>query len=267
MNDELRTGTARPLLFYLAVISITVLAACSTQGPPQLKYHPIEVKNGGSVSGNVRFSGSRPEAAPIIIEKDRDVCGALHTNPAAPGNGDGIRGAIVYLDTITAGKPFDLPLSSTLDQKGCEFIPHVQVVKAGAVITVSNSDKVLHNAHFWLDIKTNTNIAQSEGSPPQQVPLNLPGLYTVKCDIHPWMRAFVMAAEHPYFAVTDSNGHYSLTNIPPGKYTVKVWRDSWTIDQLKDATQREYDWRSDYRDQAPIEIEGSRMDTVNFFLH
>jgi hypothetical protein len=88
--------------------------------------------------------------------------------------------------------------------------------------------------------------------------LNTAGLNIVVCDVHPWMRRFVMVAEHPYYAITDANG----------RYTLKMWRDNWAIDQPKAAngTISGYNWGSDFRNQRAVEVNAGQVDTVDFVL-
>ena len=254
----------------LFVLFALILLSCGRGSGPQLNYRVIAVTNGGSIDGAVTFDGVKPAADPIIVQKDQDVCGESHPNPTNPGNGLGIAGAIVYLDTITAGKDWSgIDTVSKIDQHGCEFHPHTQIVRAGATITISNSDKVLHNFHVFVNSKPVVNAAQPEGAPPREINLDDIGLHIVNCDVHPWMRGFVMTTGHPYFAMTDASGHYSLTNIPPGTYTVKVWRDSWVIDQPKgpNGNVSGYDWHGDFHDQRSVEVKSGAATTADFKLH
>ena len=254
---------------YFLLIAALTLCACARTTVAPSNYHEIEVKDGGSISGRITYSGTKPAATPITVEKDQDACDMSHPNPSDPGNGEGIAGAIVYLDTITAGKSFSgYSQTATMDQKGCEFLPHVQVIKLGTKIVVSNSDKVLHNFHFFLNGKTIMNEAQPEGAPSREVLLPDPGLNIVHCDVHSWMRGFVMVAEHPYFAITDSTGHYTLANVPPGKYTVKMWRDSWVINQPKgpNGMITNYDWEGDFHNQKEVDVQPNAPATVDFSM-
>ena len=169
----------------------------------------------------------------------------------------------------TSGKPFaGSSATGQLDQRNCEFVPHVQIVRSGTSIIVSNSDKVIHNFHVWCGNRTVLNDVQPEGAPKQEVMLPEAGLHVVKCDIHPWMRGFVMVSDHPYFAITDSLGRYTLANVPPGRYTVKMWRDNWTIDQPHGTTGHVsgYDWGSDFRNQKEVDVQPNAAATVDFAL-
>ncbi|MDP4200715.1 MAG: carboxypeptidase regulatory-like domain-containing protein [Bacteroidota bacterium] len=246
-----------------------LLVSCGRRTPPPSNYREIDVKDGGSISGTVRYAGAKPPADPIIIEKDQDACGTSHPNTSNPGPGESISGAIVYLDSIARGKSFaGMSPTATLDQKSCDFVPHVQIIKSGTSIIVSNSDKVLHNFHVWYGLITVMNEAQPEGAPPHEIMLPESGLHVVKCDVHPWMRGFIMAVDHPYYAITDSTGHFTLSNVPPGHYTLKMWRDNWSIDQPRGRTGHvsDYNWGSDFRNQKEVDVRPNAVTTADFSL-
>ena len=133
---------------------------------------------------------------------------------------------------------------------------------------LTNGDDALHNSNFKLNGITEFNPAQPKGAPPQEIKLTKDGLYTVNCDVHPWMRGFVQVMDHPYFAVVDANGSYTIANIPPGNYTLKLWRDNWQIDQPKDASGHitTYNWGSDFRKQQPVTVAASTSQEINFSL-
>jgi hypothetical protein len=229
-------------------------------------YHVIEVKNGGELTGVVSFSGDRA-ANSIEVQKDQDACGTGHANPSVPGSGTGLGGAIVYLDGIAEGKSFDeISLEGKLDQKSCDYIPHTQLMRAPAKLLVSNSDPALHNTNFKQHGTQISNEAEPPGVPPREVEFATPGLVDVTCDVHPWMRGFIMVAKHPYYAITDANGIYHLTSVPPGKYTLKVWRDNWKLDQPKDAAGHitAYKWGADLEKSSAVTVAQGVTQTVDF---
>ena len=226
--------------------------------------------NGGTITGTVHYNGQMPAAPGIIVGKDQDACGATHANAADPGKGSGIAGALVYLDTITSGKPFEKMNGKTLlDQHGCEFLPHVMILRNGGSIIVRNSDKALHNFRVTLSGRPITNSVQPEGAPEQEVTFTQLGLNVVQCDVHPWMRGFVMVVDHPYYAITDTAGRFTLSNVPPGTYTLKLWRDNWQIEQPKasngSGAVMAYDWGGDFHGQQQVTVSGGTT-TANFMV-
>ncbi len=236
-------------------------------GIPHSGYSVITVTNGGSVSGKITMSGERPTLSPIETQRDQGVCGASHPNPAYPGSGTGIAGCVVYIEHITQGKALSTA-HATLDQKECAFLPYVQAANVNATLTVSNSDDALHNFHITKGDKTIVNEAQPEGAPPREVQLSTPGVLTISCDVHPWMKGYIFVAENPYYAITDSSGSFTLPELPPGDYSIALWRDNWNLEQVKDNDGKisSYKWGPDFVKKQQIHIEAGKTAEVNFSL-
>jgi len=131
--------------------------------------------------------------------------------------------AVVYIDKIP-GKRFMPPSSPiTLDQVNLTFVPHVLPVIVGATVAFPNSDEIRHNVFSpgppRLDL----------GTYPQKTTkyylFDKPGVWTMLCNVHAEMSAYVVVVETPYFARTEKDGRFVLKDVPPGKYTLKVWHE------------------------------------------
>jgi hypothetical protein len=113
-----------------------------------------------------------------------------------------------------------------VDNLKCHFVPHISATMVGSYYEVQNLDPVLHNDHFRINGKTILNV----GMPPKgqniRKQLSEPGIINTACDAHTFMNGAIFVAENPYFAVTDKNGNYSISNIPPGKYRIKIWHEA-----------------------------------------
>lgn len=110
-----------------------------------------------------------------------------------------------------------------IDQKGCRFIPHVAAVQQGAPVEFTNSDPTMHNVHTMAVNAGNQNVDVSQGpnGAPQTRRFNGPEtMLPIRCNNHPWMQAFLNVAPNPYFAVTGPDGSFTITNLPPGTYTL-----------------------------------------------
>jgi hypothetical protein len=179
------------------------------------------------VSGTVTLSGPVPALKPREITADKDTCGGDHKeNPSLVlGPGNVVADALVTLDGVKKGKPFDAG-SPLLDQKKCLFEPYVQIVPVRTNLTLENSDPVLHNVHAY-DAANATLFNISMPLQGMKLPrkLDRPGLIRIKCDAHPWMTSFVWVAEDPYAAVTGKDGRFTLDRVPPGTYTLRVWHE------------------------------------------
>jgi plastocyanin len=190
-------------------------------------YEVIAVTDGGSLSGTVALEGAAPAPAKLEVTKDPEVCGKEKKAPdLVIGPGGGIANAVVVVKA-TKGKKMDLPAQNpVLDQKTCEFSPHVLLFPAGSTVDILNSDGILHNLHTASTANPPTNQAQPKFKPKIQVKIEKPEWpIGVKCDVHGWMSAIFVAQEHPYYALTDAGGKFKIADLPPGDYDVEIWHE------------------------------------------
>lgn len=191
-------------------------------------YEAIEVSGGGSVSGQVVFRGSKPKLEPRPVTKDNATCGHQPKPSEALqlGSGGALANAVVALEGIRRGKkPDTAPL--VLDQRRCDYIPHVQSATAGATIDILNSDDILHNVHGYLDRReTIFNLAMPLKGQKITKTLNRPGVISLQCDAgHTWMDATIVVADSPYHATTRADGKFAIGDVPPGSYKLKAWHE------------------------------------------
>ncbi len=221
-------------------------------GSTAAPYKEVTVVGGGSVSGKVTFSGTDPVPRIYKITKDNDTCGSGNRKiDYVVVNNGALTNVVVYLDKVKEGKPFPAELSATIDQKGCEFRPFLQVMRNGDELAAINDDPVLHNIHTYEILgrakKTVFNISQAKrGTIRKKIRLKRGAAMKVECDAHDFMHSFVFVAKNPYFAVVGEDGSFTIDDIPPGKYTIKAWH----------GTLREQ--------KARVEITGGAVATVNF---
>ena len=213
----------------------TVFAADSGSGEMEMlvfpeKYKAMKVNNGGIISGVVKFEGDVPEKKKLEITKDAKVCGAdeKFDESLVVGEGNALKNTIVYLIDISEGKDFDKDAKLTIDQKGCKFTPHVQIIPVGERITMLNSDKIMHNVHIFSKINKSVNKPHSKALKRMRLPKvsKSEGPVEVKCDIHGWMSAWVSYVPHPYFAVTNEKGEFTLEDVPAGEYKLGYWHEA-----------------------------------------
>lgn len=195
-------------------------------------YEAIEVSDGGTIMGMVKLEGALPEQKALTISKNRDHCGESTPDPRyAIGDGGAVGNVIVTLEGIERGKKAVPVEGASLDNNRCVFQPHVQAVTVGTSLTVTNSDPILHNTHAYLGgKKTIFNLALPLEGQKIKKRLRRPGMMNTKCDAgHTWMSAYIYVSKHPYYAVTDDGGKFSIADVPPGTYKLKAWHEAMGV--------------------------------------
>jgi hypothetical protein len=210
---------ATPIATLLQIIALAIVSI------PVLAYEVVAVSGGGKIEGKVVFQGNVPTKK-IIPTKDKEVCGSPRDEPLIlVGPDKGVQDAVVYLKEVPKGKAWGKPEKPPeIDNVKCRFEPTVQVIHAGA-IDVVNTDPVLHNTHGFYGKRTAFNLALPNQGQRITSQLDRPGLVRVECDSHGWMLAWVYVADSPYYARTAKDGSFSITDIPPGNYTLVVTQD------------------------------------------
>jgi len=185
----------------------------------------------GSISGTVSFDGKGPKKKKLKMDAD-PVCGKSHQTPVyrqdfVMDDNNNLANVIVYLKNIDY-KGGVTKTQAILDQKGCVYTPHVMGVMKGQEILIKNSDATLHNIHGLPKVNTEFNFAMPKVLKEKKMTLvKSEEAFKVKCDVHPWMSAYVQVFDHPYFAVTSKDGSYKIDNIPAGKYEVVAWQEKF----------------------------------------
>jgi plastocyanin len=193
-------------------------------------------KGNGSITGAVAFTGTPP--APKKIATDADpACGQKNPNLMTEDNivKDGkLANVLVYIKegtladgTKIADYTFDTPADSlTLNQDGCHYKPHVSAVMVNQKLNITNSDPTQHNIHFTPKNNPDWNQSQPNGAAPLTHSFKVSEiLVPVKCNQHPWMKAYVAVLKHPFAAVSAEDGSFSIKNVPAGTYTVVAWHE------------------------------------------
>ena len=207
-----RTDLARWLLAVLVATGLGCVAATDASA--------------AAIKGTVQFVGGAVDQKKLPVTVDQFVCGKdKDAEDLALSPQRGIRNAVVSLATPLPGAKWEFSTAAVfLDQKQCVFMPRVILVPVGGTVEFLNSDRLLHNLHSASKSNPTFNRTQPKG---RAIPITFakPEIVRIGCDLHGWMRAWVVVAEHPFYAVTGASGEFALNNLPPGKYTLSVWQE------------------------------------------
>ena len=186
-----------------------------------------------AVTGSASFSGTAPAPKEINMAADPS-CAALHPTPAfteeAVVNSNGtLKNVFVYVKGGLEGKTFPKPADAAkIDQNGCHYAPHVLGVMAGQPLEILNSDATLHNIHSLAKASKEFNVGMPIKGMKVKKTFEKPEIMVkLKCDVHPWMNAYIGVLDHPYFAVTDDTGKFEIKDLPAGKYTLEAWHETF----------------------------------------
>jgi len=209
----------------LTVLGLAVLAFATF--PRTLhSYEEIVVKDGATIRGAVKVDGTLPKLPALQITKYKEICKDVPNESLSVGPGQGVRFAVVTLEGITKGAAVEKETVYELDNIKCRFTPHVQAASVGQFVLLKNSDPILHTVHaVFTNKQPQFNVGLYPGRTSRK-PLVVAGLVTIRCEVHPWMTAYIMVTEHPYHAVSDVYGEYEFSDVPAGVYQLKVWHES-----------------------------------------
>ncbi|HTT60485.1 MAG TPA: carboxypeptidase regulatory-like domain-containing protein [Bryobacteraceae bacterium] len=193
----------------------------------------VDEATAATITGKVMFSGQKPTMRSIDMSAN-PVCQRSHTTPQKSEeviiNDNGtVRDAFVWIKSGLPDKQWPVPATPVeLAQEGCMYKPHVIGVMTGQGIEIKNDDATNHNIHPLPKVNQEWNQSQ----PPKGDPMtkSFPReeiMIPVKCNVHPWMRAYIGVVSHPFFAVTGGDGTYTIKGLPPGTYTLEVWQEKY----------------------------------------
>jgi len=185
-----------------------------------------------SINGTVTFDGKAPNLKPLAMDAD-PACAKMHGKPAPNemlvlGSGNTMGNILVWVSKgLPSGKTWPAPKNpATLDQKGCQYVPHVMGIMVGQPYKILNSDGILHNVHALPKINKAFNKPMPATVKEATVTFDKPeAVFQIKCDVHPWMSAYVGAFTHPFYSVTSTDGKFNISGLDPGTYEITAWHE------------------------------------------
>src|SRR4030095_12654589 len=181
-----------------------------------------------TIVGDVKFSDTPPKIPTVKVTKDQDYCGETMPNESylidATG---GFKNGVVFLEAVQPAAPADPQKLNVIENTGCRYAPRIFAMQKGERLRIRNNDPKLHIPHSYLNEKTvfmlslpfkNTILDATQK-------IRDAGILKLVCDTHAWMLGFIHVFDHPFFAVTDDKGAFSIPNVPAGTYTLKAWHE------------------------------------------
>jgi plastocyanin len=185
-----------------------------------------------TITGTVTFAGKVPNLKPLAMDAD-PACAKKHSKPVlaemlALGSGNTMGNIIVWVSKgLPAGKTWPVPKEPVvLDQRGCIYVPHAMGIMVGQAYRILNSDGVLHNIHTLPKINTSFNRAMPPTLKETSTTFAKPEpIFQIKCDVHPWMSAYIGVFTHPFFSVTNTDGKFTISGLDAGTYEITAWHE------------------------------------------
>jgi plastocyanin len=222
-------------MFYIAILLVSLLAsACSNPEPPAptTTEPAVDPATAASLTGRVVFDGTVPPSEVIRMDGDPKCVAAAQgeerrTEFFVSDDGKSLGNVFVYVKEGLPQRMYPVPPAPVvLDQQKCRYVPRVVGAQVGQAVEIRNSDPLLHNVHGEAAINQPFDFGQPlQGIKTTHTFTTREVMVPVKCQVHSWMRGYIGVLEHPFFAVTDGSGRFTIPQLPPGTYTIEAWHE------------------------------------------
>jgi plastocyanin len=183
----------------------------------------------GIITGRITFDGTPPAPRPLPMDADPKCTpepGAV-ADRLLVGPDNGLKNVFVHVKDGLGNRKYAVPTTPVmLDQKGCQYVPHVFGVQVGQPVQIANSDPTMHNVNSAPRENRPFNFGQVPKTPAVTRTFAVAEIgVPFRCDVHSWMNAYAGVVPHPFFAVTSADGTFEIKGLPPGTYTIEAWHE------------------------------------------
>jgi plastocyanin len=214
----------------IAIVVLVGMVGCdhaSPSGESTAAALPRYEPGNGVIRGKVSFVGTPPEMETIANQPCHADAGPLVEETVVVAPDGGLKNVFVYVKNGGPKTDGSGAEPATLDQVNCRYVPHVVGVQVGQKLLVRSSDPTLHNVHYNPRYNAAANFGMTGAGQENTVTFATAEFIPVKCDVHPWMTAYIGVFDNPLFARTNDDGTYEITGLKPGKYTLAAWHERY----------------------------------------
>lgn len=190
----------------------------------------------GQIAGRVLYSDEAPPPQKLLVVKDVAVCGQRDhfDERLIVGEDRGLKNVVVSVAGIPSEAQPDFRAGEfILDQSQCRYEPYLQLLPVNTPLQILNNDGILHNIHTFSERNQPVNLAQPAFKKKIELTFTAPEKITFRCDVHGWMSAWVVVVDHPFHAITDGTGRFTIPEVPPGTYTLRFWHEVLDEERLE----------------------------------
>jgi plastocyanin len=238
----------RVIAAFLLILASAFGAACGKEETSR-GAGPLWKPSGseGSITGVISFTGAVPAPSKLDMSADPKCEGENFLDAVVVKDGK-LQNVFVFVKSGLPQAAFETPTEGvTLDQKGCKYVPRVLGIQAGQPLKIVNSDQTNHNIHPLPRVNREFDDSQLAGQGPITRKFKHPeSIFPVKCNTHTWMRAHIAVLAHPFFAISDSNGAFTIKGLPPGEYEIEAWHERYGAKTAKIKVAQKADAKADF---------------------
>jgi plastocyanin len=239
----------RVIAVFLFILAFSFGAACGKEETSR-SAGPLWKPSGneGNITGVVNFTGAVPAPSKLDMSSDSKCEGENFLDDVVVKDGK-LQNVFVFVKSGVLQATFETPADPvTLDQRGCKYVPRVLGIQAGQPLKIVNSDQTNHNIHPLPRVNREFDDSQLAGQGPITRKFKHPeAIFPVKCNTHTWMRAYIAVLAHPFFAISDSNGAFTIKGLPPGEYEIEAWHERYGAKTSKIKVAEKSDAKADFK--------------------